>query len=1434
MKKAVTMLLSMIMILNILAVNVFANGLGKPKIFVNGNNVTINVQPNNQTTLVIADEKENRKYIDQSNLGNFKFSLSKGRYKAYISSYETEKFTVYNDVQVDGNKVLITGITQNNTFVTIEVKDLKGNRKHIDQTTSDNNGEYKFNFSLNSNEKYVAYIRSSAENEENHKINFETTNSNVEQCKCKLLPKIGSKNNEYNTEFSMEFEKEVKIVPSQNPQITLKAEKIKGTPKGEAEDTYEKKFKNVLKINPKNNKKVIIDLANEGDRLDVDYNYTVEVNKNCIVEKETNRPINILKDLKWTFNTEWKDKDVTEELYVGAKNKCYYPENDVVYVGDTYNTEYKAMYVNHKKAYPWEIINYPLKWQSLTPDLATVDRNGKVTVKSAGNAKITVSIPQSKDEHKQKVVQFFARPRVNRKLQVIKEYKDSGSFVISEDGTIYTYTHGDIVSLNSDLKVDNKFKYKTEKYESFKAIYKIDNRDYILTEIMLDWKNNAPYYEYRLIDVKTNKVYRKFNINCDPTLCKQYEENSSLFIVQFDFSTIGLYDAKNNKILWKYNIGEYRNYMYYNSGAYMYQGNIYVSTKKYIIKLNKFGKEIWKYDCTLNVEDIDYVNNVIADNKGNIYARILSNNNNQMEISLDRDGKVRWTSDKYDYITRILYIDKDGGIILQINEGEMKKVRTVKIDSATGKIIKDYAYPNEISGDVDIMKIYGIKFFGEYTENGETLLYTPRVIFDKDKNIVAYTDTDTDGLSLEDSTFKDGYIYRLLEDQHSNEVLQKLKLTDEYISKATDIDVKDVSMYENKESSIVANVLDQFGFPMKNKLTYEVTNGEDILTVDASGHLKARAIKDLPKGKYSRECVVNIKYEDGNIKLSKDVKVKVKQTPVPVRIYARSHNNVITSVTTNTGTNISPHLNMFVEDQHGEFMGDRDIKYKVQDIDIATCVLRDGPSTKEHCKYDCEICGEKRGETIVTAYLSENPKIKCDVKVIVEEKNYDLLWKIGTNGPWENKRCHHVEGISNDFIYCNENKIAALNKNNGKELWKSDVGIYYGMEISHPYIDKEGIVYVYDKVSTSVAAIDSKNKGKKLWYKSYGIDGIYQMDVKDKYIYFITNNGTMYKIDKQGNEIWKKNISDNDTKDMEVYSDDLAYVVSKQNVYKIYGDGKTELFFKENGNINVRDISEKGDILLEVSKDRQDYKAICLDSSGKLRWEKPIEAEFTAKWDKDKVYIVSYRTQEFNFKIYAYDSSGQEVFKPVNQKSYPIDSKATCFTKERKPIIKNNTIYVYIRETYGFDALTGKFKWKTYISDMYTPSPPMTLSVDDNNVIYSSSGAGGMFAYKIKESDDNNRFNITLNKPMGLKLNSLNEIKFTVTNNTDTKESVVISAQLMDKKSNKVISAWGSKKKFNEKESKEYSFGVDIPKSGEYKLIIMAMNNGKILNKIES
>ena len=304
--RKIAIILLFVMIMNLFPSLAFADSR-VPEVSIAGNIVTVtaNVAPGERTAITITDRnnKNNIRFIDQNTFEDgravFKAELPNGNYSAFISNNidkQSVDFEISGNVTVNGEHVSIKGITQPNSKVTLTVVNEMNAVVHIDQASSNNKGEYSFSVQLDTG-NYKAYVKSSSEAEA--KV-YEFAAYKADTAYT-LSPKNQSRNNKYNVEFSIEFDFPVEIADNGEKQITLEAKKKDSS----ADANYPKDFTDVFGISEDNPKKVVIDLKNAGERLDVDRYYTVILYDNIIMNKDTGTYVK-LSDISWSFDTVWE------------------------------------------------------------------------------------------------------------------------------------------------------------------------------------------------------------------------------------------------------------------------------------------------------------------------------------------------------------------------------------------------------------------------------------------------------------------------------------------------------------------------------------------------------------------------------------------------------------------------------------------------------------------------------------------------------------------------------------------------------------------------------------------------------------------------------------------------------------------------------------------------------------------------------------------------------------------------------------------------------------------------------------------------------------------------------------------------------------------------------------------------------------------------
>lgn len=1428
MRKTAIILL-FVMVINLFPSFAFADST--PAVRVTGNiaAITSRVAPGERTTITITDRDNinNIRFIDQKTFedGNASFAaeLDPGKYKVFISTSQNKQsadFEISGDVTVNGEYVSIKGTTQANSMVTLTVLNERNAVVHVDQASSDSKGEYSFSIQLEAG-NYKAYIKSSAE-EEAKVYEFSTYKADVAYT---LSPENQSKNNKYNNEFSIEFDFPVEIVNDGSIQLTLEEKKSDGS----GGHIYPE-LKNVMKIDSNNPRKVVIDLKLAGERLDVDRYYTVKLYDNVIKNKETGNPVK-LSDISWVFDTVWNEYR-PNDMGTGNGGKFDWDELERLngfrglYAGQIFQVKYVS-----PTMFDFDKNQYPLNFEAYPKNLAEIDRNGILTVRDnvQGTIYVTVSAEKMIGELAPRIE---IKNNLKQKLQILKQEPVGvvSDLRMSEKSDIYFKEGNLIKAYDKDLNIKESFFVYTLKsisnadsgvsFEKLYDIVNINGREYLNVSLVKFAGTGDGYTN--LIDAETGEIYR----DEIPLLGVQLKEGSSIFTV-LEGQYIRFYDVVKKEF-------EGGRYKYEGSGPKVkaYDGMVYILHRGYLDIISYEDNREKNIDLSsLNI--INYSRcNFIVSRDGYIYITESGRDYGKL-FKIDSEGKKLWGKTEYLGIAGSIIEFEDGniGIGVKINTSDNEPDILLNVlEAGTGDLIKavpTYAAPFSDSTDLN--------YLGEHAPN----IYVNGMVLNSSYEPVAYTDISSPGRKVNGSIcLMDGYIYRIsctYGDYSIDYRLEKGRIIDEYTSVPAGIVMDDeIIVVENTDVLLNASITDQYGFITKGNIKFDVETN-DIIFVEGST-LKVKSLGEKSEQQFNMTVSVE------GTSLYKTVKIIVRKISVPQRLYIVDSrkgnkiedNNVINEI--NITTKAGGGFWVFVEDQYGEFLTLQPVDYIVGDESIAGTRLYYGGSGDENIKYQVMVDPLRVGETTITARLRNYPDISAVINVKVTDVNYEIIWETGTDGPWGSKKAYHVDGIYEDFIYTNENYLAALNKYDGSQLWKTEVGAYYGMEISPPYIDDKGIIYVHDLKSTAVAAVNSKD-GERLWRRSYGSDEVVNFRMSSQYLYVLTDKGMLMKLDKSGNKLWEVKAAAENAKDMEVSPDGKVYVVSRNIIYYADEGGSLKEMYRadQSDKLNIRDISSNGCLIVEKTDSRSQYEALCISSEGQLKWKRSVVSEFTAQWEADRVYILSHVQSRAgsNSYLYAYDEAGEEVFGPIKYLPSAYTG-ISYYEKERKPVVKNGRVYTYIDRTYCFDSMTGKELWDVYIRDTYDPSRPYSLTVGDDGTVYTSTGGRGMFAYIVKGQNSEGVSISVVGRPV-LKNDSLSAISLNLHNNTEADyENMAVSAELQDisdADNIKSISKIAMYTDLSKGQKEDFKFHINIPSQGKYKILIKASDkDGNILD----
>ncbi|GEM_PF-4804560 len=1193
MKKTAIILL-FVMIFNMLPVF----GATMPyTIQVSGNKVSIESRQgaDENISLVVTDEDNNRVYIGQKKSKNgkalFETELKRGSYTAYMVSETSgvkSDFKVNNDVVVDGSSVKITGAVKEGTNVSLVVKDEQGNRVYINQQKSNSSGEYVFDFQLSTGH-YNAYISTDEENELTQTAAFDVKDEGTAYVDF-LKPAKGGTGNYYNVDISMHMNSPVELAAPSKDRMQVTVEGISMRSDRPERKNYTKKFYDVLVLD--STKAVIkLDLAREGEHLDADYSYTIKINSGAVLQNGS--PIDLSNEY-WTFDTKWTGQDYSAEQGAAAVS------TDSLHESGNFLGLYVGSKVQLERQNKTAFVNLPYNWEGYPENVAHVDRNGLLTAKEPGIYHLAAypGLLFTKDYFNDLFLHVREPLEGKMLLQSSKSGfgSDSSKRVFSEKGYIYYREGSSIKRMDLNLKVDDTYSLNidTQKANSLMDSFTIEDREYLY----MGGLSSGNY----LLNIETGEIYAD-NL---PVIVKQFEKGSSLFV---------LYDSSKSSTELVDLSGGQRKSIVFHGGIIscedkariaFYGDKVYMLDIDGLTCYDTLGKKIF----TKSIKDMksDYQSGIFMDSQGAIYISYPTNLGYTLSKRSGTDGSEIW-SKNYKSISEGLYEDKDGGIYFNIADtiggsSRFVKSRLVKLNPDNGDTIREYT-----TGDTDLLIRWRSKKFRFLGEDSRGYLYTSTVILDENRDPLAYTDITTTSTDrqVEAIALVNDSLYREANSGQREVKMERFIYTEYYEQVPTYIRAEEkASVYEGKDLNLTAAVLDQYNIIIPSaKLVYELTEGGNILALSTEGKVTAvNNIQDV-SGAISGKALIKV-YAEGKPEIFSQIEVTVKQIPFVAGIYAvrdkcftldECEENFVESIDLVAfGLTGFP---VFVADQHGDYMSGEKISSSIGDPDVAAIQQRNYNDSGAH--RDITVIGKKKGTTNVKIWVNSKPEISKTMPVSVVESNYIILWERPADGAWDAKRAYHAEGIYDDLIYVNMNKIYAVNKADGKDIWRQpcEVATLYGMEISYPILDSTGIIYVFDYNSLSVAAVESRD-GSVLWGRSYGRGIIKEFEVRDNYIYMLSDAGELYVLNKDGSLKYQLNIKG--ASSMDVSPDGNIYVSSGNTLYRVSGNKSEVLYtFEDKSIAAIKHITPDGNILTEV-KNGIVYSAAYVSSSGELLW----------------------------------------------------------------------------------------------------------------------------------------------------------------------------------------------------------------------------------------
>lgn len=1434
MKKTAVILL-FVMIFNMLPVM----GATMPyTIEVSGSKVSIESQQGNDEniSLVVTDKDNNRVYIGQEKSKNgkalFETELKRGSYTAYMVSETSgikSDFKVYNDVVVDGSSVKITGASKAGANVSLVVKDENENRVYINQQKADSSGEYVFDFKLGTG-RYKAYISTDVSGEPTRTADFEVKEEAVYD--GLISPEKGSTENYYNVDVTMRMNSPVEIAApsSSRVQVTVEGISMRGD-RPERKD-YTKEFYDVLVLD--GTKTVIkLDLSREGERLDVDYSYTIKINNGAVLQNGS--PIDFTDDY-WTFDTKWTGRDyATEQGAVPlALDSLYETSNFLgLYVGN--NAQLERI---NKSAF----VNFPFNWEGYPENVAHVDRNGLLTAKEPGIYHLASYPGASIENHENYYGDLFLHVREPLEGKVLLQSSKTGfdtgnKRVFSEEGYIY-YREGVFIKrMDLDFKVDDAyaFNFNPQGARSVNDMFIIEGREYLYVD-------DAFYSSGYLMDIETGEIYAD-NL---PMILKQVEKGGSLFVC----SSSSL--SKGNTELADLSGGQIKTIVSHDrriadkKQVGVYGDKVYMLDADGLTCYDTSGEKLFaKAVADIKIGD----SGMFIDSKGFVYISYPTDAGYTLSKRSGTDGSEIW-SKAYKSVSEGLYEDNDRGIYFNIAEtvegsSRFVKTRLVKLNPDNGAVMREYT-----TGDVDLLPRWQNKKFKFLGEDSRGYLYTSTVILDENREPIAYTDiaSSSTDRGVNAVALVNDSLYREAQGTQRDVKMERFIYTAEYEQVPTYIRTEEkVSVYEGKELNLTSSVLDQYGIVIPSaKVVYELTEGENIITLSPSGKVTAVADIENATGKISEKAAIRV-YMEGRPDIYSQIEAVVKQTPVVAGIYAVNgayftldeyDGNYIENVDLVAYGLVGFHI--FVSDQHGDYMPGERVSSSIEDSSIAALQQRNSEDKGDH--RHITVIGKEKGTTSVEVWVTSNDSIKITIPVSVVESNYTILWERPADGSWDAKRLYHADGIYEDLIYVNMNKIYAVNKADGTDIWQQpcEVAAVYGMEISYPIPDGKGTIYVFDYNSLSVAAVESRD-GAILWGKSYGRGAVKEFEVRDNYIYMLSDAGELYVLNKDGSIKDRINISA--AASMDISADGSIYVSAGNTLYHVSEDKAEVLYrFEDKSIAVVKHITGDGNIVAEV-KNGSSYSAAYVSPEGELLWRNPVKKTFTASTDDNgDIYLYAFEYDSTQSYLYGFKKDGSVKFTDVEKDMVSLDRNYKSILsqlKERPPVIKDGIVYTHGMKTIASNAEDGRTVWETYIKDQYNITSPLTLTVGDDGVIYAGTGFRGLVAYTAGDETSSGIKIYLKGRPFLVK-DAMNTVSFTVKNGTlKTVENLVISAELVNGSTGESRAAAIAVRDFPVDEvmpeivERDISFNINVPAEGSWYVLLKLSFADKVYDEVK-
>ncbi len=979
---------------------------------------------------------------------------------------------------------------------------------------------------------------------------------------------------------------------------------------------------------------------------------------------------------------------------------------------------------------------------------------------------------------------------------------DIDEFVVASDGSIYLSLEDEIKALNAAGTEKKGFNASVNGKVS---IGNIDGQDYLF---VVHTKTNT----LSILDIDTGAIEGQVTMK-DDIRSKPYVDSvtGNIYIVTKDFyndytRTLYALNKDLDKCLWKRDLGKRKRNresdIKYTTSIDTYGDNVYVLNDYELWAFDNKGNKLWDFTSENEFESTTYPNELVID-QDTIYFK----DTKKIYALNTQSGNKKWDKEFKSITSFIPVISLDGQYIYITAEDE-NGTNLFKINAQTGN-------------DEDSYTPGGL--YAVFAQDG--YLYTSTNIYDENLNIVAnYKDVLGNERKDDFHIGENGDLYRLIEGENDWVVsaIEAVELFDFTDKEATDIKITNelsVNMFPEEELDIIAGAANQHGAFLSNiELQWESDN-ETVATVvygekdeDENNSINATIIA-LKTGKAN----ITIKVKD--LDISKSIEVNVKESPVPQKmyfVYDHAHDtlqnpNKIESITGYAYESL-PSPWIYIEDQYGNFMQKQKVEWSSDGISF---LLYKGGSGDNNIKYQGHLNAHNPVETTLKASLVDYPEISCEIPVFIKPVRSGKVWtfndiEYGTSDSYK-QTFFTINKHVNTFCLTANGKLFAIDPKDGEEKWRIDGG--GNVWFSEPIIDIEGSIYVYNIGGSYSEVYKYKHDGTLLEKTNEEFPGINGFKMGDDYIYVLTKDNGLYKLDKQLNRLWNDpvEIGEGDYQRMLLVNDKL-YISIEGKIYEITEDGQKSLYYEDKyTELWLEGSTSDGDIIVQRNV-LGNYSLLSLDIEGDENWRyEVLETKVMVGMDEDNnIYAVEY-SKNLEKKIYFLNSDGTER---VRNTFVDRDSKVGL-----KPIIgKDGTIYAATGQINAFSQ-EGELLWQssTVHEDGFSLyPPPKSIYVDEENTLYASSYNGGMIALRGKPQTGTE---LSIEGKENISMDTFKDLELELTNRGEEIEFYIRIA-LEDLDGEKVISETFLEDSLKKNRAKNYNFGVKIPKEGNFRFKI--------------